>query len=217
MPDYTLLRERRRSLLLTLDEGGKALVRAPLALPKTEIDRFVRSRARWLAKRQARLAQRPAHSYLDGEPFPFSGRTLCLRREAGARRVRLEGDALVVPEGDAAATRALLTSWYKAQAKALFKERLAALSAQTGITPETLRLSDAKTRWGSCGAKGGVNLNWRLALAPPEILDYVIVHELCHLRERNHSAAFWALVTRFCPEWKERRRWLAEHGEALDC
>jgi len=216
MIPYVLTRERRRSLRLTVEEDGSVRVAAPRLVPRAEIDRFVESRAGWIEKRQARLAQRPVHRYADGERFPFAGETLTLRRDAAARRVRREGDALVVPALEAAETEKRVTDWYKAQAKALFARRLAALSEETGIAAGNLRLSSARTRWGSCGAADGVNINWRLALAPPEILDYVIIHELCHIRQRNHGKAFWALVQAFCPDWKARRSWLREHGDALN-
>ena len=84
-----------------------------------------------------------------------------------------------------------------------------------GVSPGPLRVSDARTRWGSCGKDDSVNLCWRLLLAPPPILDYVIVHELAHTVHRDHSKAFWAVVSRFVPDWKQKRRWLADHRMEL--
>lgn len=111
--------------------------------------------------------------------------------------------------------RAALTQRYIAAAREYFPKRAAHFQQFTGGTYSRITIRDQKTRWGSCSAKGTLSFNWRLMLAPPAVLDYVVVHELCHLTHMNHSKAFWALVESVCPDYRTHRRWLKEHGQEL--
>lgn len=111
--------------------------------------------------------------------------------------------------------RAALTQRYIAAAREYFPKRAAHFQQFTGGTYSRITIRDQKTRWGSCSAKGTLSFNWRLMLAPPAILDYVVVHELCHLTHMNHSAAFWQAVEAVYPDYRSARRWLKEHGQEL--
>ena len=113
------------------------------------------------------------------------------------------------------AQRNALTQRYIVAAKEYFPKRAAYFRQFTGGTYNRITIRDQKTRWGSCSAKGTLSFNWRLMLAPPAVLDYVVVHELCHLTHMNHSKAFWALVESVCPDYRTHRRWLKEHGQEL--
>lgn len=96
-----------------------------------------------------------------------------------------------------------------------FLNRVEHFAPRMGVRPARVRVKDLRSLWGSCSARGSLNFNWRLLLAPPEVLDYVVVHELAHLAETSHSRRFWALVSEYCPEHRERRRWLKENGGSL--
>ena len=98
---------------------------------------------------------------------------------------------------------------------AIFQERVSHWGGRMGLAAARIRVKDQRSLWGSCSPSGTLNFNWRLTLAPPEVLDYVVIHELAHLKEMNHSRRFWAVVSEFCPEHKARRRWLRENGRAL--
>lgn len=111
--------------------------------------------------------------------------------------------------------RAALTKRYIAAAKDYFPKRVAYFHQFTGGTYSHITVRDQKTRWGSCSAKGTLSFNWRLMLAPPAVLDYVVVHELCHLTHMNHSAAFWQAVESVYPDYRSARKWLKEHGNEL--
>lgn len=111
--------------------------------------------------------------------------------------------------------RAALTQRYIAAAREYFPKRAAHFQQFTGGTYSRITIRDQKTRWGSCSARGTLSFNWRLMLAPPAILDYVVVHELCHLTHMNHSPAFWQAVEAVCPDYRDSRRWLKEHGQEL--
>lgn len=108
-------------------------------------------------------------------------------------------------------------TYYRKKAKTAFAERLHFYESQIGVHANGLRIKDQKTRWGSCSSKGNINLNWRLILAPQEVMDYVIIHELCHLKEMNHSKAFWDLVEAHCPDYKKQKQWLKENTARLGC
>ncbi|MDE7178557.1 MAG: M48 family metallopeptidase [Lachnospiraceae bacterium] len=113
------------------------------------------------------------------------------------------------------AQRTALEKRYIAAAKDYFPKRAAYFAPITGGNYQRITIRDQKTRWGSCSAKGTLSFNWRLMLAPPAVLDYVVVHELCHLTHMNHSKAFWALVESACPDYRAHRKWLKEHGQEL--
>lgn len=101
--------------------------------------------------------------------------------------------------------RVLITGWYRSESKKVILERLKAVSSKFGLSYRSVKITGAKTRWGSCGRKGNLNFSWRLVAAPPEVIDYVIIHELAHTLEPNHSRKFWQTVARFCPDYKEKR------------
>ena len=111
--------------------------------------------------------------------------------------------------------RAALEKRYIEAARDYFPKRAAYFQPFTGGSFERITIRDQKTRWGSCSARGTLSFNWRLMLAPPAVLDYVVVHELCHLTHMNHSAAFWALVEEVCPDYRSHRKWLKDHGHEL--
>ncbi|MBS4026276.1 MAG: M48 family metallopeptidase [Clostridia bacterium] len=106
-------------------------------------------------------------------------------------------------------------SWYRQQANEAIMLRVRYYSEKVGVAYNTVRIKDQKTRWGSCSAKKNLNFNWRLIMAPPEVLDYVVVHELCHLIHLNHSPAFWQLVKNQLPDYSRHKRWLKDQGATL--
>jgi hypothetical protein len=133
-----------------------------------------------------------------------------------ADSVKLEQNRLVVTFGSASRRlNSLLEQWYRMQAAKLIKERANKLSAQLELTYNQLIIRGQKTRWGSCSHKGNLSFNWKLIMAPEPIIDYVIIHELVHLKEMNHTKKFWELVAKHCPQWREHRKWLREHETEL--
>jgi hypothetical protein len=105
--------------------------------------------------------------------------------------------------------------WYRAQADTYLTERVHILSQQTDLPPASVQVRQYKARWGSCKITGDIQLNWKLIMAPPAVIDYVIIHELCHLQQHNHSPAFWALVDSFDPAHQRHRQWLKDHHSSL--
>lgn len=208
--EYTLVRRRgRRGVGLKVDETGLT-VSAPATMPHGRIEALVRESERWVLRKIAEWRSRrvPTVTWHDGSPFPYLGRTLVLRLDLGARgTIALEGDELRVTarSADEAEVRRLVLGWYKRVALAYLSERAAALALVARLAPPKVMLSSAMARWGSCNSSREVRLAWRLVKAPAELVDYVICHELAHLRQMNHSPAFWAEVARQCPDYRRLR------------
>lgn len=217
---YTLKRSaKRRSIGLRIDHRGLT-VSMPARTPQAWLERVLEEKALWIVDKldawQAQQAALPV--WADGQRIPYQGRHLVLRVEQGGNRPRAElrEEVLLITTAklaEPAQLESMVTRWYRRQAMELFQSRLACLAAQMRLAPTELRLSSARTRWGSCNSRGTIRLNWRLIQLPSELLDYVIVHELAHLQEMNHSAAFWKVVEKTCPDWQTRRaelrRWNA--------
>jgi hypothetical protein len=214
-----LVRSPRRTVGLKVTPDGRLEVRAPRRLPEAEVRRLVRSKAAWIRRTQeaarARHAERPAHRYATGETFPLLGEPCRLEIVEG-REPRLEFDGgFRLTRSGVPCGKALFEAWYRRRAAEAFAERAALWGGRMAVGPARLLLSGARTKWGSCDARGTVRLAWRLVMAPPAVLDYVVVHELAHLAVRGHARRFWDLVGAFDPDYRAHRRWLAERGHTL--
>jgi len=195
-----------------------------------DIEEFIRKNSNWILKHHSRIEQAkeetPQRVYKSGELFPFLGEQRRLDIENKPRgkltTILLDNDAIHVRVGtdgksnDPAFIRAALESWYRAQAKAYIGLRVAELAKQFGFEYERVTIKGQSTRWGSCSTKSNLNFNWRLMMTPPAAIDYVIIHELCHLREMNHSKKFWKLVARYCPDYKTWVKWFKLNGTNLN-
>lgn len=216
---YVLTRRRRmRNVVMRIDGEGLR-VSAPPSAPLAAIEAALADKARWILKRLAEHAARPRFdpAWRDGDVLPWLGGALTLRIEGTLRLWPVErvGGTLVVAHpdgGDPAVAARLVEEWYDEQALALFRSRAAALAPLLGVAPPPIRLSGSRSEWGSCSAGGRVLLNRRLIHLPPHLVDYVVAHELAHLRELNHSPNFWELVARACPEHRALRRELRRYG-----
>ena len=208
--DYVLVRRRgRRGVGLKVDENGLT-VNAPSAMPLAHIESLVRESDRWVLRKIAEWSKRRAMpvDWIDGARLPFLGGAIVLRlcEGARARAARVDNELRVaLPAGDAAATRQAVLRWYKAAALAHLGERVAELAAAAALPAPRVIVSSALSRWGSCNSKREIRLAWRLVKAPVRLVDYVICHELAHLRHMNHSRAFWAEVARQCPGYRRLR------------
>lgn len=208
--DYVLVRRRgRRGVGLKVDEGGLT-VSAPATMALARIESLVRDSEPWVLKKigEWRLRQVPEARWRDGAELPFLGGHLVLRLVQATRaRSELHGDQLWVatPGGGEEEVRRATVAWYKREARAYLAERVELLARKAGIATPRFMLSSAMSRWGSCNSRREVRLAWRLLKAPAPMIDYVICHELAHLRHMNHSAAFWAEVARQYPEYRQIR------------
>ena len=222
--EYTLIQASRRDVLFqALPEAG-IRVYAPKYLGLRAVDDMVRQRAGELIAMQrsveARLeADRRAHPVADGSPILIEGERCALRLHRGSRRTGRVADGeyhLTLPEPDSdPAVRAAIKSTLSALALKRIRQRLDYFIPRVGRAPGRVAIRDQKSRWGSCSQKGNLNFNWKLIMAPPQALDYVVVHELCHLYEFNHSPRFWSLVQAQLPDYEVWKKWLKTHTEDL--
>lgn len=209
-----VIRTRRRSMALIVKPDGTLVVRAPLRTPDLVIRAFVESKAAWIAKhRAAAQAAPPPSDILDGASLWFLGKTYRVKVVESARVALTFQDGWVLTRAAMPRARVLLTRWYRAQAAQVLTERVRLWAAQHGLSYQSVKITSANTRWGSCSARNNLNFPWRLMMAPLEIIDYVVAHELAHTVVKNHSRAFWEQVKRSMPDYAARRKWLNENGK----
>lgn len=217
---YRIREGRRRTLGLELRNDGSLTVAVPHGLSLAEVRAFIESRRSWIEAKRKLLAQNvPVRPLFEtGARLPYLGSelTLNVQHEPSVRtRCRREQDSLVVRAADATAARRAVETWYRRAAESHAGARLAHFTPLVGRAPRGFSIRAQRTRWGSCSSRGTISLNWRLVQMTAEILDYVVVHELCHLLVPNHSARFWAEVARVLPDFAERRRALRHLGRSL--
>jgi predicted metal-dependent hydrolase len=224
---YNLRRSARaRRLRITVHPGGVEVV-APLRARDADIAAFIEHNRAWIdaklgALRQVLAAHPGSARLIDGSTIPYRGQPIRLRVHLGARPQVREGNAIEVTVPAAlvkadreAVVERILRRWlgWSAQNDALsYVQRH---GRRHDLMPATVRIKHHKRLWGSCTARGAINLNWRLILAPPAVFEYVVVHELCHLREANHQAPFWRLVGQVLPDFAVHRHWLRKNGHLL--
>ena len=203
-------RSRRFSLRVSrLD--GRVTLSLPLRAREAEAMDFARSQEGWLRAALARMEV--PQSVGPGSVLPFEGYLVTVVSGSG-RLVRVLDDTLIVP-GDPALAGARVAGFLKAQARARLVAASQHYAGLLGVTFSGITLRDTRSRWGSCSSGGGLMYSWRLIMAPPSVLTYVAAHEVAHLRQMNHSPAFWDVVARLYPDWQAERRWLHDHGQAL--
>jgi predicted metal-dependent hydrolase len=225
---YTVRRsDRARRLRLVVDPGGARIV-APRRATEAQIRDFVERKRAWLFEKTELVRERALEAlperFVSGAKVGFRGRRLRLRVEPGdvvgpVLRYATAFHVTVPRELEAAAreaeVRRAVVSWLSRRATEDARTFCDRHTPRLGASPRRVVLKAQKTLWGSCGRDGTIHLNWRLVAAPKPVFEYVVVHELCHLRERHHGPRFWELVGELLPDFEERREWLRRHGVAL--
>lgn len=202
-----------RRLTLRVDPvTGAARVTVPTRTSLAEIRMFLLRQSSWLRKAQARVPE--IVCVVDGAVIPVEGIPHEVRRVPGpARAARLTGGLLTV--GGRSPAGPQVAAWLKLRARDALLPAVERHAAVLGRPFQAVQLRDTSSRWGSCTSRGSLNFSWRLAMAPPAILDYVAAHEVAHLAEMNHSAKFWAVVAKLMPDYERRRHWLKTEGRGL--
>ena len=212
---YTLVKSsRRRTVSIQIGAGGKMTVRCPYYTGKWIVDSFLREKQDWIFKHYTEAVRKATDAnktFSGGTSFDGYGSDGFAFSDCGLGN--LDNRALHIPSGTQ--EDPVLVNKHKKYARKIFESRVAYFQQFTGGEYTSITIRDQKTRWGSCSGRGTLSFNWRLILAPPEILDYVVVHELCHLTHMNHSKEFWELVGKVLPDYKVRRKWLKENGHTL--
>ena len=215
---YKIIRSRRRTIALVITQDAELVVRAPLRAPLGYIKDIVGQKSDWIRNKLQEISESPrppAKEFADGEEFFYLGNPykLCFVDGLG-KNVELK-DKLYISTGSVPQAREILKKWYKLEALKIITERCRRYQGIAGCQPTSIRLSDAKKRWGSCGRKGTLNFSWRLIMAPLEVIDYLVVHELAHIGQLDHSRAYWDKVRSIMPDYKIWERWLKQNNRLL--
>lgn len=209
-----IIRSRRKTLAVHIHRDGRVVVRAPIALPETLIQDFVLKQQGWIEKHVGEQATRPRPERLfcEGECFLLRGAEVKLELVEQGTQSLAFGDTFRLVLRDRFRARQIFEAWYKREARAHLTDRVLHYAERMQLEHGPIRLSSARHTWGSCAKSNRLSFSWRLIMAPEEVIDYVVVHELSHTVHKNHGKQFWVMVERFSPYHKKHRAWLRAHG-----
>jgi predicted metal-dependent hydrolase len=221
---YTLRRSSRaRRVRLEISQRNGLVVIVPRSYPAGRLTGLIKSKERWISRHLAQFSQSrplPAPKKLEiGDTVPYLGRDFELVKHENhhGEDVVLQGNKISVNPDlfDNGLLETSLEKWYRAEAGRLILGVADRLSSQMGTNYQRIVIRGQKTRWGSCSRKKSLSFNWKLIMAPEPVVEYVVIHELLHLKEMNHSRRFWQLVAQNCPDWRRHKKWLKEHETSL--
>ena len=220
---YRIRRSDRARRARILVDGDGIEVVVPQRFPLRDVEPFVEEKRAWIERTLERMreteSELPPARLADGGEVPYLGERLDLAVRIERRRLRehvaRRGDELRLALPPGVTVRNALERWYRRRARVEVAPRLDAACARSGSAYTRLQIRGQRTRWASCSSTGAMSFNWRLLLAPPPVLDYVVEHEVVHLDVLDHSQRFWILLAERVPDWREQERWLRRHGHAL--
>jgi predicted metal-dependent hydrolase len=216
-----LVREsaRTRRLRMTVRPGRPLELTVPRRTSTRALRQFLEDNSDWLGKKLAAAREAAARRPMLGLAQPgtvwLAGERLTVVRGDGVKSVANRSGATLRISGPSEDIAGAIDRWYRREARERLEASVARQSALFGIPYDRVSIRDQRTRWGSCSTRGTLSFSWRLVLSPPDVLEYVVVHELTHVRQPNHSRAFWGLLDQHRPHWREDAQWLARHGHEL--
>ena len=214
---------RKKSASIQLIDG-QVRVRAPRTLSDKRINDLIKKRSPWIKEKLEAYSNRPRvveKKYIDGEIFTYLGKKYPLTIiKSNETTVKLQNGCFEVSLSNTKLNKNLkvknlLSDWYRLHALKYLQMRTDKIGNTIGVFPSSVSVKNYKSRWGSCSKNGAIDYNWKIIQAPKKVINYIIVHELCHLIEHNHSPRYWNHVEKFEPNWKERRNWLKENSDLL--
>jgi len=205
MIPYKLIRSRRKTVAIYITEDAMVEVRAPLQMSKIDIDKFILSKEKWIIdnheKRKQQCIEKAAFALHYGDNVSLGGKQYTIIAKEG-NNAGFDGEHFYLPAGLMPENiKYAVVRIYKAVAKSLLTAKTNQFASRMMVKPAAIKISSAKTRWGSCSGKNNINYSWRLIMADNEVIDYVVVHELAHIKEHNHSSRFWAIVESILPDY----------------
>ncbi len=220
---YTIKRSpKRRKLTITVERDRSVVVHAPESTPEEAIREGVESKRQWIygkithSQKYEERPHPPGKELVNGESARYLGREYQIKViPTDSTEIRFE-QRFFIPASLAGGRRKVLRNWYINRAKEIILPKVKSMAALLGVEFARAKIVDNRFRWGSCTVKNNVNLNWRLIKAPMFVIDYVIVHELAHLLEANHTSRFWNIVRTHAPRMERARNWLRENGQILE-
>ncbi len=224
--EYNLKRSSRRTISIMIKNTGQIIVGCPLKTPFAYIEKLLLEKEKWIVQKLAETKEKQTtvreKSFASGDVFYYLGHPYKLKivenNKTQKPKVHFEEEQIIIEMSDIEDTekiKTLLKNWYISKARAIMEQRIRLYSTDVGVSPKKVVIREQKTRWGSCSTKGNINLNWKLVMSPLPILDYVVIHELCHMKEMNHSENFWKNVQSIMPDYKVYRKWLKDNGYTL--
>ncbi len=217
--------KKRKTIQIAFTPEGLLKVKIPYAVTEGEAEKILLSKANWIHKQRQRLADlsdNPTNgNFAPDALLLYLGQEYRLKLIAADKDlVFIQGETLVVqcsapPAALPEAAQKLLLNWYIDQARTALVSRTRYWAQRIGVSPLRITIRDQKTRWGSCSTRGSLNYSWRLIMAPSPVLDYLVIHELCHMKVANHSSTFWRLVANYTVDYNSHRRWLKDNGRLL--
>jgi len=214
-------KRRRKTISLHIKEGGKIVIRAPYKASKREIEEFVGEKEAWVVRKLAEEKERTKElrkAFVPGEKFLYLGEWYPLEIDESDHEglpLKLSFGNFVLNRDHVEEARNLFIEWYKKEAKEKIEGRIRYYSDRLHLSPKGARITSAKSRWGSCSRDNRLSFSWRIIMAPLTIIDYVLVHELVHIKEKNHSKKFWTSLEAVLTDYRERRVWLKKNGHRL--
>lgn len=214
-----LIRSHRKTIGLQITNDARLIVRAPYLASENYIQKLIQRKESWIKAKQEYFSQRQnkalIRKFLPGEEFLYLGQSYPLILYENLPKAIVLDRALMISPLVLGNARDHIENWYKNQALEYITQKVTYYIQMTGLKYQSIRINSAATRWGSCGYKDTLNFTWRLIMAPARVVDYVIIHELMHLKQKNHSRQFWAEVARMIPDYKQDEHWLKNNGHLL--
>ena len=219
---YQLIRsrKRRKTISLHIKEDGKIVVYAPYRTPKWEIEKFFNEKESWIVEKRSekeRSIKEAEKAFISGEKFLFLGELVPLEIQDNNKEppLKLSFGKFVLDKNHIEEARDLFIKWYKEEAKERIIGRIDYYSKRLQLFPKGVKITSAKYRWGSCSRDDRLSFSWRMIMASFSIIDYILIHELVHIKEKNHSKRFWNYLESVHPDYKKHRLWLKENGNSL--
>jgi predicted metal-dependent hydrolase len=215
---HNVIRSKRRTIALVVGADATLTVRAPISTSLEYIEDLVRRKVRWINKQIREVQSRPVVSdkrFVSGESFFYLGNPYKMRVVSNAQAPLVFQKEFLLAREHQKEARKLLIDWYKQEAGEKIPSRVEWHARRHGARIGRIKITNAEKRWGSCGRDGSLNFSWKLLMAPLPVLDYVVIHEIAHILERNHSDSFWRKVALMCPGYRSSMKWLRMNEHLL--
>jgi len=214
LPDQ-IIRSKRKTLSISINENAELIVRAPNRISDQKIQDFINEKENWITKNQSVIKARAEDTAKDKNMLLYLGTLFPLKTDNDAKKISFNGEEFLAGLQNKEKTNKSLKTWYKNKFKEVAVPRLFYFAEKHNLQVNQVRIKEQKTLWGSCSSRNNINLNFLLIMAPLKVIDYVIIHELAHTIHKNHSVNFWNAVEEIMPNYKEAKRWLKENGYRL--
>ncbi len=214
-------KKRKKTISLRIKEDGRIVLYVPYHTPKGEIEGFIKRKESWVIKKiseKERSIKETEKIFIPGEKFLYLGESYPLEIQDNSHKghpLTLSFGKFILDQDHIEEAKDLFIQWYKREAKEIIAGRVDYYSNRLDLFPKGIKITSAKYRWGSCSRDNRLSFSWRMIMAPLTIIDYILIHELAHIKEKNHSRRFWRYLESILPDYRKQRLWLKENGHRL--